>query len=89
MAPARVEPDMSTYSGRVSNKLRLARDAANLSVKQLAKKMKALGFEVASTTLTAWENGQTKPNLDAIPYFAKAVKLKQSDITEIFPPMKI
>jgi ribosome-binding protein aMBF1 (putative translation factor) len=67
---ARVEPDISTFSGRVAARIRALRDKHGVSVEELATRT---GIEVA--TLYRYENGHRKPDPDLYPSLAKAFGL--------------
>lgn len=83
MSPAKKEVDMTTYSGRIAAKIRALREDAGLSVEEVVKNMAKNGYSVSVPTFYKWENGERKFNLDAIPAFAKAMKIK--NLQSIFP----
>lgn len=84
MARQQKDPDMETYSGRVSAKIRSMREKAGLTVEDVVKKMQKNGYSVSVPTFYKWESGERKFNLDAIPAFAKSLKIK--NLQEVFPP---
>jgi transcriptional regulator with XRE-family HTH domain len=46
-----------------------------MSVDELAVKVSQAGYIVASPTLYHWENGNRRPDIDALPFIAKALRL--------------
>jgi len=74
--------DTSTYAGRVAIRIRELREAAGLDVRDCAKRITKAGYKIGSSTLYHWENGGRQPQLDAIPYIAKALRVR---IAELFP----
>ncbi len=82
MAPARKEPKMDTYSQRLSVRMRKLREEAGFTVEEVVERMAKFGYEVPVQTYYKWENQRTVPRLDAMPAFAKSVKMK---VREIFP----
>ena len=83
MAPARKEPDVSTYSGRVAKRLRELRDRAGLSVPELLERLDRYGYSLSLQGYYKWENGRAKVDLDAVPALSKALRLKR--IKDLFP----
>jgi transcriptional regulator with XRE-family HTH domain len=80
MPKPRKEPDQSRYSGRLAKRLRTLRDAAGVDIDDLAEKLTKAGYPVSTPTLYAWESGRLQIQLDALPYLAKALKVKVSDL---------
>ena len=70
MSPARKEPDLSTYSGRLSKRIRELREKNNLTTDQVATLITAAGFSTTAANIRHWENGTGRPNVDAAPYLA-------------------
>ncbi len=83
MNPARREPDVSTYSGRVAQRLRKLRDRAGLSVQEVLERMERHGYHLSVQGYYKWENGRAKVDLDAVPALAKALRLKS--LKDLFP----
>ena len=83
MNPARREPDVSTYSGRLAKRVRQLRDKAGLTAEQVVQRMARFGYQIPVQTYYSWEGGHRKIHLDAIPALAKALKLKS--LIDIFP----
>lgn len=86
MAPARREPDLSTYSGRVSQRIRELREKRKLTTEEVAEAVTAAGFAVTASNIRHWENGRIKPNLDAMPYLASVLRVRAS---QLFPDMEV
>ena len=83
MSPARREPDVRTYSGRVAKRLRQLRDRSGYSVQQVVERMERFGYALSIQGYYKWENGRAKVDLDAVPALAKALRLKT--VKELFP----
>jgi len=81
-ARARKQPDISTCSGRLAVRIRMLRERAGLSVEECVALMQRYDHWLQPSTLYAWENGQARPNIDAMPAFAKTVKVK---LRTVFP----
>ena len=73
------EPDTSQFSGRIAARIRAERERIGLSVEELAAKIEGAGYSIAAPTLYHWENGNRRPDLDALPFIAKALRLRLSD----------
>ena len=84
MARAEKDPDTSTFSGRVSMRLRQLRKKRAMSREQLWVKLSALGVEVSVPALYAYENGNRKIDPDDYPAFAKALGCKS--VKDFLPP---
>ncbi len=82
MTPARREPDLSTYSGRLSARIRKLRKATGLSTGEAAEKISKHGYDLSETAFRHWENGTRGPRWDAMPALAKTLKVK---VREIIP----
>ena len=78
MSPARKEPDLSTYSGRLSKRIRELREKNNLTTDQVAAAITKAGFKTTAANIRHWENGTGRPNLDAIPYLAELFGIRTS-----------
>lgn len=74
----RIEPDLSTYSGRLAARVRELREAKGWSIKRLADKA---GIPVP--TLYGYENGGRDIPPDAYPRLAKALGCKR--VADFFP----
>lgn len=83
MSRSQKDPDMDTYSGRVAARIRNLREEAGLTVEEVVTKMEKHGYQTTVQTFYKWENGMRKIHLDAIPAFAKTIKLK--NYQEVFP----
>jgi ribosome-binding protein aMBF1 (putative translation factor) len=77
------EPDAAKYSGRIAVSIRATRERAGMSVEELAVRVSQAGYIVASPTLYHWENGNRRPDLDALPFIAKALRVP---LMELLPP---
>lgn len=86
MAPARKEPDVSTYSGLVSQRIRELREKKNLTTDDVARLIAEAGFSTTSSNIRHWENGTSRPNLDAMPYLAAVLGVR---VSQCFPDMPI
>jgi transcriptional regulator with XRE-family HTH domain len=75
MARQQKEPDTAQFSGRIAVRIRTMREAAGLSVEELAELISKAGYVVAAPTLYHWENGNRRPDLDAMPAIAKALRV--------------
>lgn len=82
VSPPRKEPDKKKYSGRLAARIRALREKADMTIEQLAGDMQRAGYEISAPTLYHWENGQRQPQLDALPYVAKVLRV---ELTELFP----
>ncbi len=80
MGRAKKEVDTSLYSLRCAVRLRELREAAKLSVEELAAKVTRAGYELTVVTLYRWENGLRQIALDAVPALAKALKLPAREL---------
>jgi ribosome-binding protein aMBF1 (putative translation factor) len=78
MAPARKEPDTSTYAGRFAVHIRKLRKEAGLSVKELAEQS-----GIPPTTIYNWESTIAAPMLDQLPKLAAGLGLE--DAQKILP----
>ena len=83
MTPARVQPDMETYSGRASNRLRELRDKAELTAEEITKRLTKAGYAIQVPKYYHWESGRSKIDLDAIPALVKVLKTKT--VGELLP----
>mgnify|MGYP000020554983 CR=1 FL=1 len=80
--PPRKEPDMETYSGRLAARIRKLRESTGRTTTEAAERMTKLGYEVSDTSFRHWENGTRTPKWDAMPFLAKALKVK---VREVIP----
>jgi transcriptional regulator with XRE-family HTH domain len=79
MAPARKEPDLSTYTGRIAARIRKLRQRSNLSVTEFAAIVSdKSGTTVSTSTAYGWENGNNTPNLKMLPAIAAALGVKKA-----------
>jgi len=78
MTPARKEPDASTYAGRFAIRLKLLREKAKLTHKEIAEKI-----GVTVTTYYRWESSENFPKADQFPLLADALGLKT--VRVLFP----
>lgn len=74
--PSEKQPDTSTYSGRVSSRIREARKARRMTVEELRDALRAAGCQIALSTLYGWENGSKRPDPDDYPALAKVLGFK-------------
>lgn len=77
----RVEPDLSTYAGRLAARIRELREAKNLKVHELADKL-----GVSAARIYAYESGEREIPTDLYPPLAKALGCKT--VADFFPPLK-
>lgn len=76
MSPRPAEqPDQHTWLGRVAQRLKELRIAANLDVEQAAAAISKAGYELSAPTLYKWEQGRTTPHLSAFPAIAKTYRV--------------
>jgi ribosome-binding protein aMBF1 (putative translation factor) len=80
VAPARREPDISTYPGRVAARLRELREKKGWSVKEAADLLGIKSFK----TLYSYEDGSREPNLTLIEKVAEVYGF--STVTGWMPP---
>ncbi|MEP3477981.1 MAG: helix-turn-helix transcriptional regulator [Fuerstiella sp.] len=80
MSPARKEPDLSTYSGRLAGHLRQLREASGLTSSEAAEKMNKAGYVISEAAFRHWENGTRSPHWDALPALAKTLKVKVREL---------
>jgi DNA-binding XRE family transcriptional regulator len=78
MAPARKEPDASTYAGRFAIRLRQLREKAGLTAQQAGEQL-----GVSDRTVYAWENATNAPSIWVYPKISVLYKLKK--IKDILP----
>lgn len=78
--PAKKPPDTTTYSGRLGARLRTLREDRGLTVERVAELMTDYGYDISTPTLYHWENGRRQPSIDALPYLAKALKVRIVDL---------
>lgn len=76
---ARVEPDISTFSGRVAARIRALRDKHGMSVEDLARKV-----GVGVQTIYGYETGKRKTDPDLYPKIASAFGLS---VTAFLPKL--
>lgn len=72
MAPARKEPDKTTYSGRFAVRLRMLREKAGLTAQEVGDLA-----GVSYKTVYAWEASTNAPHVSAYPILAEIYKLKK------------
>ena len=77
----RVEPDLTTYSGRLAARIRELRDERRLTVQEVADKS-----GIPLYTLYGYENGRREIPLDLLPALAKALRCKTPD--DLLPPFQ-
>ena len=77
------EPDLTCYSGRVAARMRELRIRSGLSAEDVIERMGRFGYEVPLRTYYGWEAGESGPRLNALPAFAKALKL--GSVKKVFP----
>lgn len=82
MAPAKGEPDLTTYSGRLAARIRELRTATGMTTEEAAEKLTLNGYGISAPAMRHWENGTRKPMWDALPALAKTFKVK---IRELIP----
>lgn len=75
MGRKRKEIDISTYTGRFAVRLRELREAAKLSVEELAEKS-----GLPKGTLYDWESAAKVPGIDRFPMLANALGVKPGDL---------
>lgn len=83
MARPANEVDVSTYSGRLAQRMKTLREKAGISTDQAAEAITAAGFTVATRTYYGWEAGSRQPPLDALPSIATA--LGQKTVRTLLP----
>lgn len=71
MTPARKEPDLQRYSGRLAHRLRILREKANITVPEMAEMI-----GVADRTYYGWESGKSEISADFYPFIAEALGKK-------------
>lgn len=74
------EPDTTRYGGRLALRIRELREAAGLTVEQLAERITKAGYTTKTPTLYHWQNGTREPNIDALPAIARALKVSIADL---------
>ncbi|NOX54238.1 MAG: helix-turn-helix domain-containing protein [Planctomycetes bacterium] len=84
MAPARKEPDVSTYSGRVAKRLRELRDERGWPAEKVVERLNRFGYRIVLSKYYHWEGGRSKVDLNAVPALLKTFRLR--DASEFFPP---
>lgn len=72
MSPLRREPDLSTFSGRFADRLRELRSKTNLTLHQVADKLRENGIDTSYRSISRWEAGETDPPIKAFPALASA-----------------
>jgi DNA-binding XRE family transcriptional regulator len=78
MSPARKEPDIDTYAGRVAVRLRSLREKAGLTHGDVAQKL-----GVTIWTIYSWEQGRHFPQPDQFPILKELFGVKT--IHALFP----
>lgn len=79
MTPARKEPDLGTYVGRVAARIRKLREKARMSVEEFAGRVsKEAGTTISISTAYGWENGNNTPNLKMLPAIASALGVRKA-----------
>lgn len=76
MSPSRVEPNSTTYSGRLAVRIRELRDKKGWTTDEFAERLNRAGWETTPANVRHWENGTSRPNLDALPFIAEALGVK-------------
>ena len=71
MPRKRKEIDVSTYSGRFAARLRMLRDKAGMTTKELSEKS-----GIPAGTLECWESGNRSPVNEEFPALAEALGVK-------------
>lgn len=66
-------PDISTYSGRVAARLAQLRADAGLTAEQFAEKMALQGWDIAKSSVFAYESGRLGGGADIPPDYYPAV----------------
>jgi transcriptional regulator with XRE-family HTH domain len=81
--PPKKPINAKTYLGRFATRLRALREGAGLSVDEVVERLNAAGIEVKARAVYSWEQGQTTPQVPAIPVLAKIYQLESPG--ELFP----
>ncbi len=78
MAPAKKEPDLSTYRGRFAERLKALRIKAGLSVEESADELMSRGVIKNQRTLYHWESGRGLPKIEDLPEISQLYGLKST-----------
>lgn len=74
--------DETTYSGRFAARLRILREAAGLTVEEMAVAISNAGHACTKKTYHNWEAGIAEPSFNSLPAIASVLNL---GIRTIFP----
>ena len=80
MSPARKEPDISTYSGRIAKRMQRLRLDAEKSVQEVIVSMEKNGYSIGEPAYRHWENGTRPQHVNALPAIAKALGVKLEEL---------
>lgn len=81
--PREKKPNRSTYSGRISARIRELRKAKGMTVEELRDALRASGVEIGLSTTYGYENGNHRPDPDTYPALAKVLGCKS--VREFLP----
>lgn len=67
----KVQPDLTTYSGRVAAQLRSLREKSGWTVEETIERLERAGLQVARATYFQWEQGRRAIAIENLPALAQ------------------